>query len=286
VDREESLSSDRPIDDAVSRLLEAIEGKNKGFILDLAKDADNEKHVIIEVRRPMPRHDEYQAPPAYRNHRIDTTDSFISFAKKYGDNEKSLVFVNEKRMVLVINEAIDKGNRETAIMTFTPSDDWNEWTVVQAEPHTHKQLLRFLMEHEHNLRNPELLAVMQSVRVNSTVDFESELTDAGDKVGIVYKTNKGEELKQFPKQIVIAVPVLDLDATEDVDRGVTAALKLDIQMPEKPGEVPRFQLSCSRWHLIYRERVQAEGRKVAEALGSMSVIAGEIGVTERKIQEI
>ena len=60
----------------------------------IAEAIDAVGQTSIEVREALKPVDEYVKPADGRGHVIGDTDSFIDYAKKYGDAEKSLIFYN------------------------------------------------------------------------------------------------------------------------------------------------------------------------------------------------
>lgn len=274
------LSADQPIDDIVRDLLQTVHRKGRGFVLGL--DRGDDGGTSIEVKEVLRPHDEWEAPAPYRSHSIEDTPSFVAYANRYGDSGKSLVFFDDTGATLTIDEGVSRGRRETISMHFRESTDWQEWSSQIGRPQNHRALLKFLMAHEHNLDDVEVLKSMQSMRLNSVVNVESDIKDDGQSVGIFIKTNAGEELKRFPKTFGIRLPVLDQDVTGEGD-WCHAEMRLETQLPDDPKQGPAFTLHCSLWQQSKKARVDAEGEAIREGLPGWPVIHGRHSTTDRKL---
>lgn len=276
------LSPDRPVDQIVTGLIQTIHNKGRGFVLGLERGDDGK--TAIEVKESLPTHDEWQAPAAYRAHLIEDTESFIAYCLRYGDPKDSLVLYSDACAVLSVKEEVDRGNRELIRLPFSESTDWKDWSAILGKSQSHKDLLRFLMTHEHNLADPVVLKSMQSMKINSTVNIESDIRDEGNSVGIFVKTNAGDELKKFPKQFEIRLPVLDQDGNGE-ESDAEAPIRLDVRLPDDPKQGPSFTLFCSVWKQIKRGRIDAEGMKIHDGLTGWTVIHGMHQTTERELGE-
>jgi hypothetical protein len=113
---EYEVSSDRPIDDVVAGLIDGIRDKKRGFVLGIAQESEGE--VSIEVKESLPPHDEWKPPANLRKHTIEDTESFIAYARRYGNLTASLVLYCDSKAVIVIDEHVDRGDREIIAMPF------------------------------------------------------------------------------------------------------------------------------------------------------------------------
>lgn len=249
--------------------------------LDLAEQVACERGTSIEVKKSLDLHDEWERPVAYRKHEIRDTESFIGFARRYGTKEKSLVFYHENGAELVLDELVSRGKRELITMPILESDEWQGWSALLHRDLTHKELLLGLRKLEHTLEDATILLTMSSIRMNSTVNAESDLRDDGSSLGVAIKTSAGEEIKKFPKKVTIRVPVLEQDALED--KAVEAMIAVEIVMPDKPGCLPTFVLRCSIWKQIKRRRVSEEGKVIREALEGWTVVHGKHQQAKRRL---
>lgn len=272
------VGSAQPIDDIIAKLMETVARKGRGFILGTAV---TDGIVGVEVKESLPPHDDWLPPADYRAHRLETTESFINYATRYGNKDKSLVFFHADGCALVIDEQVEKGGREVVTLKLPLSADWSDWTALLASELEHRDLLKFLFKHETNLLDPTILLAMSSVKATSTVNYESDINDDGKSVGIMFKTQAGEELKRFPKQFGIRLPVLQSD--EGGDRYETATLRLEIAMPDGPNEKPTFTLYCSNWRSILKARIQKEGESIGKALTGWTVVHGQYATLKHEL---
>lgn len=275
-------STPSPIDPVVTHLVQAARGADKGFVLGLVEKGGK---VDITFEEKLAPRDLYLAPSDYRAHTIEQTASFIQYAQKYGTPERSLVFVSTEGAVLVVDESKESGSREVVTLTLPRSDDFKEWGAIFGKPTAHKELLKFLMEHEDNLMEPQILAVMQTVRVNSQVNYESEIKDDGKTLGIVFKAAAGEELKKFPKEFNIVVPILAADEGDAASWAeFRARVRLSVELPDRPDGKPLFTLFCPEWKTLHRRRITAEATEIREELDGWLVAEGRFNTRPHELK--
>lgn len=252
-----------------------------GRLLDpLAAATAVKRGVQVEVKESLPAHDEYEPPAAYRSHKIHDTESFIAYARRYGTAGKSLIFCGMEECTLVIDEQVSRGQRETISMEVVTSSDWDAWSeMIEKGGTNHKELLQFLMRQEHNLDDGTVLRSMQSMRMNATVNIESDLRDEGNNIGITVKTSAGEELQRFPKEFGIIIPILEQDDAEP--RKIT--IRLNTQLPTEAGRGPVFSLVCSRWNQELERRIRDEISTIRTELEGWAVVHGVYQVEDRKL---
>lgn len=283
-EEDDNLSPDQPIDEVARNLMQTIHAKGRGFVLGVTKtQEDAEGTTKIEVVESLRPHDEYEPPAAYRAHAIKDTESFVGYATRYGDSKASLILFSDAGAMLSLNEQVEKGDRELVWMSFDESDDWKEWTNALKAGSNHRDLLRFLMAHEHNLVEPAVLKAMQSMKMNSTVNVESDVKDDGETVGIVMKTSAGEELKRFPKSFYIHLPILQQDVAAENQSEKLARISLEVVMPDQPMKGPTFLLHCSTWRQIKQVRINEEGERIREGLPGWTVVQGEHKTKPRRL---
>lgn len=259
------------LDAVLNGLIDKVDKRGNGFILNLAKDSDGQQNILVqEALKPV---DDYIPPSACRCHAIGDTESFIAFAGKYGSPDKSLVLFNDVSCTLVLDESVSAGDRESARMAFTQSPEFMAWSGMIGRPVVHKQLLAFLLLNTHTIDSPAILDAMRSVRFNAVVDSQSDIMEDAKTIGVMVKTGAGEQLKQFPKEFVVNVPVLEQDAIETTNwRMVTIRLHMDL--PERPQDTVAFTLLCSEWNLLVRQRVSEEMSQVRDALEDWTIVRG------------
>lgn len=253
-----------------------IEAASRQLILELDTTMDRARGAaiqIIESPAPLPLIDEYEPPAELRAHTIHDTAAFIAYARRYGSQADSLVFVNESGATLTLKELIERGKREIVTMAFRPSEDWAAWSEILGEDTGHRGLVEFLRCHEHNLEDPTILMLMAELRLSSTVNLESIVSEDAKSFTLAVKTGGSETMKNFPKKFTIKIPVLEQDgATEE---RASAEISLSIQLPDEARGQPIFSIRCSLWRQILLERVRTEQELIQESLAGWTVIHGE-----------
>lgn len=268
-----------PLDDIMAAVMQTSARKGRGFVLDLI----NGDKPTIEVKESLPPHDEYEPPAAYRDHTIRDTESFVDYAKRYGTQKESIVLYNTQKATLVINEFILKGQRETVELPFLTSPDWQAWSGMLNKQVSHRELMNFLMRQEHNLAGGEVLASMQSLKINSVINHESDIRDDGQTVGIMVKTSAGDELKKFPKSFDLIIPILEQDV--DASRWANVEVRMNIMLPTEAKQGAMFTLICSTWPQDLILRIKKEGDAIRAGLPEWTVVHGVYEVKARELPQ-
>ncbi|MFP4145322.1 MAG: hypothetical protein ACLFV3_09275 [Phycisphaeraceae bacterium] len=277
-----SLTTQNPVDQIVTHAIEKISNKGRGWVLGLASEVGEDGGTSIEVRESLPPIDEHIPLADLRRHRVDNTESFVAYAQKYGDAEKSLIFYNDAGATLILDESIERGQRETASLEFERSDEWDAWGGVIGDSLGHRRLLNFLTLYSHTLDTPEILASMASAKANVTVDIDSSLKEDQKTVGYLVKSSAGSELQQFPKELRISVPVLDVDV-EDPEAWAQLTLRLHIDLPAEPGGKVTFSLLCPGWDAVLRGRTRREADKLRAGLEGFTILRGRMETERRRV---
>lgn len=263
------------VDSVVGKTLETVAEGGRGFVLGLEREIkDGEKSITVKIEQPKIFRDEYQPPSDLRNHQINDYQSLIGFVKRYASKESSLIMAARDVVSVVINEQQERGVRECAKLPLLASEDWKAWSGIIGKAITHRQLVTVARNQEHNLVSGELLSAISSISARGNLDFNSEVTDAGESFGVTYKSAKGEQLAKFPKVIDLSLPVLELD--EDTGEASKARLKLQVNMPSSPTEDVTFTLTCSLWNLAWRQRVRSLVDQIRKDLPDYTVLAGAL----------
>lgn len=237
----------------------------------------------IEVVESLPPHDEWEPLASWRHHMLEDTDSLIQYARKYGSKEKSILLVNTDYACVILDDEVERGQRENIVYQFEKSKDFHEWLNVFDQQLNHRQLLQFLSNHEHNLDDPRILEPLLSMRINTTVNIDSDMSDDGQHVGISMKTAGGEEVRKFKKRFQISLPVLACDECE-TDLWVSPVIKMDVILPTEPNKPPNFTLGCSLWDTHLKRRVKKEAMYIRENMDEgWMVLSGKLGYIEREL---
>lgn len=278
---EDKLNPANPIDGVVANLAETIHRKGRGFTLGVVPSGAT---TSIEVKESLPPHDEWEPPTPYRGHAINDTESFIDYAKRYGDPKTSLVFVAQEQCTIVIDEQPTRGERETITMRLLPSDDWTAWSGTFGKAMNHRDLYMFLVAHEQNLSDATIVSRLSKMSSRAEVDHNSDLQQFGaGEVGFKFKTTAGEEMAQFPTKFGINLPVLDQDVGDGTLPPQKIEVRLQIEMPLSAGKPPMFTLIAPEWKQAMTRRVKQEIDRIKSGLEGFAVIHGKYSTNARKL---
>lgn len=276
------LDPSNPLDGVVTNLIETVHRKGRGFVLGVANEGDGK--TSIEIKESIKPHDEFEKKVDYRAHTIHDTASMIVYAGRYGTKEKSLMFVSAEKCQLVIDEEVERGEREVVELELKKSDDWTDWNGIVNKPLKHRELGMFLLRHAHNVVDPTVITRLMKMSATATVDHTSELNEFGPaEVGFKFKTNGSEDFIKFPKTFGIQIPVLDQDVGDRDNPPAKLEVRLQIEMPSGPTDHVKFTPMIVEWNQAVVLRTRDEIKKIREALEGWTVVHGEFAEAERKI---
>ncbi|MEM6853021.1 MAG: hypothetical protein AAF593_01270 [Planctomycetota bacterium] len=268
------------VDVAVLEKVSAAKTKGRGWLIDAAQDNDGK--ISVEVQETVPPVDEYIPHAHGRQHEFDDLESLILFAERYGDKTKSLVLVSDDRAVVVLDEQIERGDREKGSLFFGQTDEFVAWNGVVGKKLGHKALLQHLIFHLHTMDDATLLASMRKATVHATIDNESDIQETNKTLGVRVHTKGGEELAEFPKEIKVKVPVLREDVLDET-AWMSATMRLQIDLPDRPEDAVGFTLVCSEWSMLVRKRTQTIVEELRAGLDGWTVLRGLHATFERRI---
>ena len=329
-----TISSDQPIDDLARIQMETIARKGRGFVLNLAPEADNgvrlaaskvrhiatmirsnrdkapddaQQHsnfyadllteaadnvdlaragVCVEVKESLPPHDEWEAPASYRDHTLLTAQALAAYARRYGSPQRSLLLIGREQARLVIDETLDRGQREFADYFFIQSEDWHCWSRAMNQPLAHADLVKLLLTHEHNLADAaRLIGGLAEVRFNTSLVQSSSVQRTRGGYQLIVNTGADEQSGEIPKSIDIRLPVLEVDVL-DADAWKAATIQIDVNLSDDPRTLPTFVLRCPTWSSILMARIDQEGELIKGLLGDEwagAVMLGEGDYRDRTL---
>lgn len=240
-------------------------------MLTLATEAGSAR---VEVKESLPPVDEYVPPAELRNHTICDTSSFLEYADRYGSAGSSLILCGEERVVLVIDELVEKGDRERVDMPFKTSQEWDQWSQIIGQPMTHTELYKRLERLSHTLMDAQILESLRTMRARVQVSHESDIQDTGSSYGLIVKSDRGEEMKKFPKTFKACLPVLDQDAMQDPPLESTIEMRLEIGDPTETTRQYRFTLLCPEFERTLGRRINTVCVDIKSHLEGWTVLRG------------
>lgn len=277
------------IDEQVHLLALAAEPKRpgEGFFTRVAQTLDKDgglKAVQFEVKKALQDIDETEPMAGRRFHLVEDAESVITLAKKYGDQTKSLVLFNDTGIKLVLDEQIQRGQREIFSCAFAYSLDWRAWGELfgAAQALDHQKLLRFLIRQQHNMKEFELLDRMRCIRATAQVNLDSEVRLDGESAGVVFKATGDDSIVKFPRKFHVRLPVLDGDVDDEAS-WVEFEVRVEIVMPENTNQKLGFMLFAPTLNAARRKRIDAEVGRVKEALEGWTIARGSHNVIDREL---
>lgn len=266
-----------PIDQTVRDLIEGVRSEQGGFVLSIANQmAADGKKISIEVGHQV---QEIVLPRKDRSHTLGEIQSVIDYALKYGSKEKSILFVGDTGVTLVLDDSVDKGNRELIKLAYTQSRPWQTWkALLDGKYLSHRELLEHLIAWNYTLAEPEILLKMREAPVNAQIKQQSEIARDTKTIGYMVTTSAGEALVKFPEKFNITLPIFDMDEGDNRERWPTLNVTLLIDLPVDPskGHV-RFGMRSPDVYAAYRKRVKHEIDQLNAGLPEWLILAGDCG---------
>ncbi len=308
-----SVEPDSPIDSVVARLIRKATGDGRGFALSVDRyvrpttalvaaaglaasasgattdgepaepapgDADRHCASIAVLEQP-PTPDEYVPFSAARRHVVEDAASFLAFCKKHGKPETSMVFYDNDRATLVVDDSIGRGIRETCTLDWAKAPEWEAWGAILAAGKTlsHKELLKFVLRWADTLDDPSIVDSLRVVRSTATVKLDSDLRQDANSVGVVMTSAAGDEVKSFPKAFIVDCPVLESN------RGKTARFEihLEVIMPETANQAITFLLTSPEYRSEGRRVVNDAFSEVRAGLTDWTICRGRASYVPRSV---
>lgn len=256
---------------------EGVDDETHEVMQALLRDLEVELHTSIAVKQELPPADEFVGLADRRQHVLAETAAMLQYAQRYGTAEKSLLLYNMKEATLILDETMERGQRELITLPFTRGDAFLAFREATRQTWAHKQLLKFLEQLAMYLYDPTVLIKMREFRLHQEVLHDSAIEETEKSIGIMVKTRAGDQTKaSFPKSFKIHVPVLAQDELDE-ELWVTIEINLLVNMPDKPGEPATFSLFSPTMKALEQKRVQQEAGVLIDGLAGFAVLFGTAG---------
>ena len=298
---EQDQADTSPVDLHVVKRAEEIGKHGRGWVLSLVErfgaapkgSTENEAGegelvedgpvvASVEVKESLPPDDEYQRPADYRAHVLEDVESFIDYTLRYGDEADSLVFFNDDRLELVIDDEIERGDPELIVMPFETTPEFLAWDGILGGKVGHKALLTHVMTNIHTLDDPSLLIAMRKVSYKAGIQNNSDIQDHSKDIGVRFVVNGEDSLVEFPKELTVCVPILAEDVLDERS-WMKAKVRLQVDLPDLPGDPVAFTLLCSEWPTLVRQRTAKVAAQVKKGCEGFAVIRGRARRLERRL---
>lgn len=275
----------RPLDGALAKLVDQARGRGRGFALDVLTDLDESgrKAVTYRVEQVLPPADEWEPPAPYRAHGLENIASVVTFARRYGGAERSVVFYDDSRVEVVLDETPSRGIRERAVMPWRFSPDLRDWQQALGQKAIdHRTLMDFLMRHQQNLVEATILDRMREVRATMHVKVDSDLRLEGETAGVVFESQAGASLIHFPRRIEVMLPALDDDIVEDA-MWIRTTVHVEVMLPREPKQPVSFALFAPTLLAEVRRRIDVEIAQMHGELEGWTILRGRHGEVSRSL---
>jgi hypothetical protein len=276
---------ERPLDGALATLVDRARGSGRGFAVDVATDLDaaGRREVVYRVEQVLPPADEWEPPAPYRAHALENIASVVTFARRYGDAARSVVFYDDSRVEVVLDETPARGIRERAVMTWKYSPDLRDWQqLLGGKAIDHRALMDFFMRHQQTLVEATILDRMREVRAMMHVKVDSDLRLDGETAGVVFESQAGPSLIQFPRRIEVMLPVLDGDVVADAS-WIRTMVHVEVMLPREPKQPVSFALFAPALLAEVRLRIDVEIAAMCTELDGWTVLRGRHGEVPREL---
>jgi len=265
-----------PIDNVVGSLIEGAAQNGRSWLLDAVRDNDGK--VKIEFAHVLPPVDEHLSIADGREHTFGDTMSLALYMTRYGTPQGSVIFYDENGVHAIINEPITRGQREIGKCQFRYSSDFKGWNEILGKAISHHDLRAMMVPLQHTVRTPEFLQALGSIKYVENVKHDTEIKeiDGEASYGVMFTVaGQGESLKEIPRTLRIAVPILDEDVI-DRQAVVTVECTVALDMPKRPGDPLRLVIQCQELEIMRRERLRTAMNSLRDVLGATgSGIPGE-----------
>lgn len=284
-----TIDPQRPIDSLLAQAIGEHAQADRGFALSVAQSlGDGAKAVVFEVQPKLPPVDMYEPPTNWRAHEIDDVASLVTFARKYGTQDRSLVLYDNSGAQLSIDEEAKTGSREIVRMAFRYSQDRQRLLeLVRPQGWQHRDLLRYLLANQHLLREPSIIDSMRKVSVRATVKQDSDLRIEGEDTGVVFSTAAGDELIKFPRVLNLQVPVLEEDVPDAacgrIGKVFDIEARVEITLPQKADQPIVFGIFAASIAGVQLARVDEALAVLRAELDGWTVVRGRHRELERVV---
>lgn len=204
-----------------------------------------------------------------REYHMYTPDAFVTCISKYGNATEGVIFYSQEQegLVMYFNEA---KRQEFVKINFVKS---LEVTALLGQHGLGKDFVqKDFVDTVETFADciqggPELLALATHVKMDSTVNFESNI-DPRNHV-FMYSDKKGEQTARFPKKLALTIPFFEGSKIK-----TEVVVNLEIQMPKSADEYVVFTLSDPKGSRTAREAFQTEVDDLKKALKNWLFLAG------------
>jgi len=220
--------------------------------------------------------------------KLTDMDSFISFCKKNGSKEKSVLYFTDQVVLFIMDETQTEnydGIYDHGLFNFTFSYEFGIWNeaVNGNVGSTQKGFLRFLKTNKNDiLENVKLIESYESLKTKIAVNIDSQISSTDGKIIGVSLTSKTESGKTEPGKLVgsfdIEIPVI-----KDADEKAKFPITVELDEPEAADAPLKIFLSSPEFRDAKEKAVKAEIKKLKDDLKGWNIFAGMANISSNDL---
>lgn len=210
--------------------------------------------------------------PKGTNYTLDTIDSIAELVKFRGKPEVTLIFCNNEKIGIILDDSIMDRDKDLARFNFVQSDELKEWKEVLNDPLSQKEFVDFL-----KLRRPEevdgldeLLSKAQYLSYATSIVGDFNYDDR-DNIEVAIKIKDSETTAKIPQQFTVNIPLV-----YGSDKILKIEIKLELYKPRSEDHRPAFLLTCPKFDRYWHEAVKYEVDRLKTLLPEFKIIQGSM----------
>lgn len=196
--------------------------------------------------------------------------SVIDLVKTRGSKANSFLFYTDKQIQVLLDDTVEKRQKDTAQYSFEPSDLLKEWKTIMDVAIDQKQFIEFLKKREPSeLPEAEALMVnLQTLKMATEVRWDGDYDDRNN-YNFAIKVKDMEGNTRLPNMLTIHIPLInESELIVDID------IELEVFKPKGEGEKPMFRLTCPKFDRYWKQAVKHEIQILKDALPNYHILAG------------
>lgn len=210
--------------------------------------------------------------PKGTSYQLDTIDAIAELVNFRGKPESTLIFVNENKIGIILDDSIVDRDKDLARFKFKYSDEYQEWGLVLGKQVGQKTFVDFLKLREHQEVNglDSLLSQAQNLAFATSIVGEFNYED-NNNITVVFKSKDAEGTAKIPQQFIVTIPLIF-----GSDKKVSMEIQLELIKPREENQKPLFSLTCPKFNRYWNEAVKYETDRLKGLLPEFKIIYGSM----------
>lgn len=202
---------------------------------------------------------------------LESIRSVIDLVKARGTADFSFLFYTDSQIQVVLDDRIEKRQKDTARYEFETSDLLDEWQRLFDKGIDQKQFIEFLKKRDTEKELPEtesLIASLQNLKMATEVRWDGDYDDRNN-YNFAIKVKDMEGNTRLPNMLTACIPLINESALE-----IDVEIELEVFKPKGEGEKPMFRLTCPKFDRYWKQAVKHEIEVLKDALPGYHILAG------------